>query len=388
MRRPVNIALVSDIHIGYTAYGARTFEQDSYTFCKAFPEIIRDSPDTIDMVLVGGDLFNRSSPHIRALMEGYAFLRELDGLGIPVFVIAGNHDMPATPGNPCIFGIFDHLDNVRLVHGDTIAETVELEDDRTVNLVAVPHMHDIERWRSSILDARVLEDVDANILMTHAAVSIGENTFSHGRFDELVLGSDLLDAVEDFDLVGLGHFHLFAEIRPGVVYPGSPYPLRRTDSGQKERGYLQVSISDEGARVELVHVPHRRFIEFPRVDLWRSEMFEDDIVEFVMENHESDPVDDELPPVAYIDLDGIEGSTPMNERYIREQIMRQGFSHVSVRIALKRPNGEWSRTEGAFEMAPVEDMFETFIEGRVADPSEKSAIMRMMREILDEEVVE
>jgi len=388
MSETINIALVSDIHIGYAAYGSRTFEQDSSVFCSGFIEDIKRRLASIDLILVGGDLFNRSSPHIRALMEGHSFLKELDGLGIPVFVVAGNHDVPATPGLPCIFGIFDHLRNVRLIHGDVREEIIRLADGRTVNVVGVPHMHDVQQWRESILESSVVENVDANVLLTHASVSSGTETFSHGRFDELSLNSDDLDDLEGFDLIGLGHYHQYIKVRPGVLYPGSPYPLRRTDSSQGKRGYVIATISQNGVEAELIHIPHRRYIEYPHVDLATSLLDELGIIESIIEQHSTESVDERLPPVGYIDVVNVPENDPLNERVIRENLLNHGFAHVSVRASYSRSPMEFSLGSSTFEMAPVEDMFEEFLRCRVEDETQRISLMQSAHEILEGEVVE
>ena len=81
----------SDWHIGRTVRGqSRYAEQES-----ALQEVLNYTRDnSVDCLLVAGDVFDTSSPSPESEELLYRFFQELHGEGIPAVVVAGNHDHP------------------------------------------------------------------------------------------------------------------------------------------------------------------------------------------------------------------------------------------------------------------------------------------------------
>jgi exonuclease SbcD len=62
---------------------------------KALDEVLKHAVENkVDAVLIAGDVFDSSAPSPESEALVYNFFRELHGAGIPVSVIAGNHDHP------------------------------------------------------------------------------------------------------------------------------------------------------------------------------------------------------------------------------------------------------------------------------------------------------
>ena len=81
----------SDWHIGRGIRGqSRMSEQEA-----ALQQVLTHArEESVDCVLVAGDVFDTSAPAPEAERLVYEFFRELYGAGIPAVVIAGNHDHP------------------------------------------------------------------------------------------------------------------------------------------------------------------------------------------------------------------------------------------------------------------------------------------------------
>ena len=88
----MKFAHLSDVHIG-SWRDPRLRDVSMDLFCKAMNVCVNE---TVDFILISGDLFNTSMPsidHLRAVVE---VLKGVNGKGIPVYYIAGSHDFSAS----------------------------------------------------------------------------------------------------------------------------------------------------------------------------------------------------------------------------------------------------------------------------------------------------
>ena len=80
----------SDWHLGMSAQG-RSLEDDQRFFLDAICRVIEE--ERVGAVLLAGDVFDRAVPGAAALRLYDAAVTEIcDGLGVPMLVVAGNHD--------------------------------------------------------------------------------------------------------------------------------------------------------------------------------------------------------------------------------------------------------------------------------------------------------
>ena len=87
---------VADNHLGRRQYGLVEREED---FREAFREFIdRALALRPDAVVHSGDLFEHYKPSPLDLVEAFRGLREFTDRGIPVYIVAGNHDLGPAPG--------------------------------------------------------------------------------------------------------------------------------------------------------------------------------------------------------------------------------------------------------------------------------------------------
>jgi exonuclease SbcD len=87
----MQFAHLADTHMGYRQYGLTERENDFFeVFDQAINEIIRERPD---FVIHSGDLFEYSRPPTRALLTAQKGILKLKEANIPIYAIAGNHDV-------------------------------------------------------------------------------------------------------------------------------------------------------------------------------------------------------------------------------------------------------------------------------------------------------
>ena len=87
----MKFAHLADTHLGYRQFGLLEREKDFYeVFDKIIDKIIEEK---VDFVIHSGDLFDSARPSPSALLAFQKGLLKLKGAGIPMYAIAGNHDI-------------------------------------------------------------------------------------------------------------------------------------------------------------------------------------------------------------------------------------------------------------------------------------------------------
>jgi DNA repair protein SbcD/Mre11 len=82
---------MADTHLGYRQYGLSERENDFFeVFDQAIEEVVMERPE---LVIHSGDLFEYSRPPTKALLTAQNGIFRLKKENIPIYAIAGNHDM-------------------------------------------------------------------------------------------------------------------------------------------------------------------------------------------------------------------------------------------------------------------------------------------------------
>lgn len=242
-RKPVIIAHLSDLHLGFRAYGrvvrgADMRERDvSAAFERAVQELIKIRPD---VVVVAGDVFDRPDPPASAVV---ALARGLESMssGLPdtrVLMVAGPRDTPRRSGDPGALAVLDTLTNVDAV----TARTQRIEIDRLgLHACLVP-------YRAVVRSEPPLPDPDPrmrwNLLVMHAEAARGDDA------------GIIIDPVE-WDYVALGGEHKRRKLSDQVRYPGSleRVALDPWKEAADEKGFLTANL--ETGEVSFHMIPGR-----------------------------------------------------------------------------------------------------------------------------------
>ena len=249
---PIRVAHLADTHLGYRALPLLDPETErnqrsvdiERAFTAAIDDILERRPD---LVIHAGDVFHHTRPTWPALRVFVQQMRRLEKAGIPVVVIAGNHDVPRVRAASTVFSLLaTALDDVRFVAGYE-PERIGYRDLDLV-VTAIPH-------GAVSLDAAGPAAHPApghrNILVAHGTVP-GMADVMHGEHGEEDIGDTLLDT--DFDYIALGHYHGFHRVRDNAWYSGA---TERTGWGEEAAtpGYAMLTFAAGDNRPAVEHLP-------------------------------------------------------------------------------------------------------------------------------------
>lgn len=262
----MKIAHLADLHLGFRAYhrvtprGVNVREADvSDALRQAIARIVTLRPD---LVLVAGDVFHTVRPSNTAIADAFRqFVLLTTRLpGVPVVVIAGNHDSPRSSDTGNILLLFREIPGVTIVAEE--ARPVFLEEIRT-SVLCLPHN------ALATEEAVALEPDPAartNVLMLHGTVG-GNVAQQKIRYVSEYGGAVVEDTAigpERWDYVALGHYHIETELAPNMWYAGGP---ERTSTNiwmeEGPKGFLTYDTERRAAQFHPLET--RPVIDLPRL---------------------------------------------------------------------------------------------------------------------------
>jgi len=256
----MRIIHTSDWHLG-RRFEREPLEEDQRAFLAWLADLVAERQ--VDLVIVAGDVYDRSQPAEDAVALLDRGLDGLRGAGAEVVLIPGNHDSARRLG----FGaVRQSLGGVHVFADERTPPTptvLELRGER-VALVAVPFLdphgasppptsgdgaHRAPTHESVLVDALQagrlgLADLDpmpsiavAHAYVSGAGLSDSERTLAVG-------GADQVDPAvfAGFDYVALGHLHRPQRIGGSdtLAYSGSPLPYSFSEDHPKSVRLLEV----------------------------------------------------------------------------------------------------------------------------------------------------
>lgn len=269
----------ADLHLGIEKY-SRPDPQTGMPsrvidFLKALDELVDYALSLpVDLVVFCGDAYRTREPSQTYQREFARRIVRLASGGVPVFLLVGNHDLPAATFRATAVEIFDTvpLDKVTVASRPGVYR-IETRSG-PVQVVAMP-------WprRSSLLGKEEFKNISlakANEVLaeamaqqiTRAAKELDPNVpavlAAHVAFPEAKGGSEqrmtmghdpllLLSSIprEAFDYVALGHVHKAQPIslHPPMIYSGSLQPIDFGEEDQ-DKGFYVVEIDPARPRGE------------------------------------------------------------------------------------------------------------------------------------------
>ncbi|GAA1234709.1 exonuclease SbcCD subunit D [Prauserella halophila] len=242
----------SDWHVGRTFHGADLLtEQD--TVLQHLAGLVAD--ESVDVVLVSGDIYDRAVPSAEAVRVATAGMRRIREAGAELVLTSGNHDSAARLGAFAEFAASGGLHLRTTVAG--IAEPVVFDGgDAPVAVYGIPYLepetarHALgieDRGHTAVLTEamrRVRADLAGrppgtrSVVLAHAFVTGGagcdsERTIAVGGVEQ-VPGS-VFDGV---DYVALGHLHGAQVLDEHLRYSGSPLAYSFSEMAQRKSVFL------------------------------------------------------------------------------------------------------------------------------------------------------
>ena len=248
---------LSDLHLGKRVNEISMIEDQAYILHQII-RIIKD--EHADVVLLSGDIYDKSVPSGEAVTLFDEFLSRLAQLRVQVLAISGNHDSPERLafGNRLMEGAGIHMSPV---YNGQISPIPLSDEHGQVNFWLLPFIKPAHVKRfypdegiESYTDAcRVavekmgIDTAKRNVLLTHQFVT-GAATCESEEIS--VGGSDNVDAsvFEGFDYVALGHIHGPQNIGSCKLrYCGTPLKYSFSEASH----YKSVTVVELGAKGEL-----------------------------------------------------------------------------------------------------------------------------------------
>ncbi len=256
---------ISDLHIGKKLKEA-SLEEDQRFILNQIVDIARERMP--DGILIAGDVYDTTTPTADAVTMLDSFLTDLTSLGIPVFMISGNHDSPERLGFGSAMFERNELYISGVYSGGLDVHPVS-KDGQVVDVCLLPfikpavarraHPEDrIENYNDAVYSAIAHTDLPEGrkrILVTHQfVVNGGDSPMTSESESVFVGGTESVDVslFDQFDYVALGHIHKPQYVgRETVRYCGTPlkYSLSEKDDEKS------VTFVDVGDTVSITTVP-------------------------------------------------------------------------------------------------------------------------------------
>lgn len=230
----------ADLHLGSPFSAWRKLRPDAAEALTLAPYAALDKlvdaaiREKVLFVLMAGDIFDSSSPSLRAEGRFRAALERLDAAGIRVFAAAGNHDcgmaLTGLPANTVFFSAEQAEAFPVFQNGKAVATVAGIGHGRPAE----------KRDLSPQLEALLSAAAGFRIGLLHANVDgdPGHEPYAPVALETLRRGSA--------DYWALGHIHkrrILCE-RPFAVYSGSPQGRSVNEPGA--RGGFLVEVGDDG----------------------------------------------------------------------------------------------------------------------------------------------
>ena len=327
MPKPIRLMHFGDVHFGVENYGR--FDPQTglpsrlVDFRNALSEAITIALEAgVELAVFAGDAYKTRDPNQTHQREFAQCLAKLTKAGVPVVMLAGNHDIPNTKGRANAIEIFGELAGERLrVFDHPDRAVVETKGGARVQIAAMPYLIKslvlsreenkdqgvqgttqliVDRYTAGINALAASCDPDLpTILMGHFSVAnakLSANQVGYLTNEPEVPLSVLTQA--PFDYVALGHIHRYQDLhkgqQPPVVYSGS---IERIDFGERseEKGFALVDLLKGGTEVKHVRVKTRPFVEI-EVDATEAG---DDPTDMILAAIKKQPIEEAIVKVAY-----------------------------------------------------------------------------------------
>ena len=274
----MKILHTSDLHLGKNL-SEESFYDDQKYILDEITNIVKEKE--INVVMIPGDIYDKSIPNIEASIMFDKFLTDLSKMNVIVLITSGNHDS----NERLSFGskIFNEF-NIHIVTSyEGQIEKISIND---VNFYLLPFLkpfhlkhlinekeyekinnsNDMMKW---ILNREKIDKSKKNILLAHQFVmwdgKLPEQCDSESISINNVGTLDAIDVnlLNDFDYVALGHIHKPQKIKRDTVrYSGTP--LKYSFSEVNDKKSVVIIDTDNIDNIELLELKPLRNMKILR----------------------------------------------------------------------------------------------------------------------------
>ncbi len=263
----MRVVHLSDLHLGFRQYqrvtplGANQREADvALTLTRTIDRVIALRPD---LVVVAGDVFHTVRPTNPAILHAFHQFNRLTSAleGVPVVVVAGNHDLPRSSETGCILRLFEQ-ENLYVADFESRRFSFP---ELGVSVLAVP---DVPGGRPELTPDPTAR---YNVLLIHGEVEgiIPKRAAMLDRATFEISEEEL--GAPQWSYVALGHYHVHREVAPNAYYSGSidytsanPWGELAEEhaAGLPGKGFIEFDL-DTGAHTFHPLPPSRVLVDLP-----------------------------------------------------------------------------------------------------------------------------
>jgi len=227
--KPVTFIHCADLHLDSPFLGLKSFPRQIYETIQkstfhSFSKIVNEAIDRqVDFLIIAGDLYDGEDRSIRAQIFFQREMERLNEVGIPVFVVHGNHDHLG--GN---WTRISTPKNVHIFSKDVECKQIITKNGCKVNLYGFSYeKKHIEEAPLSQYEKK--DGADYHIGILHGHDQQNENHYRYAPFHV----HELLE--KEFDYWALGHIHKSNILHkdPYILYPGNIQGRHRKELGDK-----------------------------------------------------------------------------------------------------------------------------------------------------------
>ena len=248
---------LSDLHLGKRVNECSMLEDQRHILAEIVRLAEEERPDA---VLIAGDVYDRSVPCVEAVQLLDQFLVQLSGLGLAVFVIAGNHDSVERMAFASALLAKSNV-HISPMYAGTLAPITLHDAHGPLHIWLLPYLKpatvrpyfegkEIASYSDALAAALEPAEIDTsarNILVAHQFVTGAVTSESEELY---VGGSENVDAslFAAFDYVALGHIHRPQMIeRETLRYCGTPLKYSFSEVNHRK----SVTVVDFGGKGDI-----------------------------------------------------------------------------------------------------------------------------------------
>ncbi len=247
----MKFAHLADCHIG-SWREPKLRDSNINSFIKIIDTCIHNS---VDFILISGDLFNTSLPAVDHLKDAVEKLKELKDKNIPVYIIAGSHDF--SPSGKTMLEVLEKAGLfVNVAKNEQIGEQIKLNftvDEKTGVKIAgmIGKKGGLEReYYKNLIKENLEQEEGYKIFMFHSALE----EFKPEDLKDME-GHPLSFLPKGFNYYAGGHVHyVFKKEEPSygmIAFPGPCFPNNFKELEKLGRGgFYIVNVEDGKTNVE------------------------------------------------------------------------------------------------------------------------------------------
>ena len=314
----MKIVHMADSHLGFSSFsrvdknGRNLIEEKIYEgFDQVIDRIVQLRPDA---VVHAGDVFHHVRPRIRPLYIFKKGLARLSEAGIPVIIIAGNHDAPKSYSSSSPFLIYEGSRDLNIAHKNQY-ENFEVGDH---NFHCIPSCLAQEDYLDEF---GKIKRSDKDVLVMHGLVESLSNKKLR-TLGEHELKDSLLKS--DFDYIALGHYHGQARISENAWYSGSIEYFNFGEASDT-KGILLVDL--ERREVKQIEIRPKYMIDRPSIDC--SGMSSSELAEVLLNLCDPEEIRDRI---IRINLKNVQRSSFRNLNHVRLNRLSSTALYFKIKV--------------------------------------------------------